>query len=776
MDDCEGKALQEIEVVKMMIAKEDYMGARTKLHELRRNFPALNGISGMITVCDVLSSAGYGFLGRGTNWYWVLQVMRAAGEADIRYQFHKLKKLLDPIKSSFPGTESALKVIQGAFSVLSDPEKRAAFDSDLDSTFKCGFVGENVVQKDDLAQISARCRTSGDGINEEGNSKESSSNRIVDQGDSDHLGEMEPPHNAEIPSLTELINGIYDAIDARDANTEIPAQMKVTDGIHAGEEERKRKVISTGGTNMISACVRRRVTVGTEKPANSMSSSIVSDCSSDKSNWSVKSKDGKNRSPVFYNFEHIRNTQLFAVGQVWAAYDDEEMPRKYARINRIYKSPFRLHISWLIPEPASAHEGRWCEVGLPVVCGFFNVDGKETVVTEPRTFSHMVSCFASPNEKLQIYPQNGDIWAIYKDWKPFEWCSNPEARRGCTLQMVEIIAGCSNPPGVVAAGLVKVESFNNVFRRYKDNGNEHSFPIPVKNFYVFSHKVPAFRFSGGEMDRICNGMLELDPLAVPDCIKAKPVEGSSGGSPGLLGSRPTPPLPPSVPELLNQKWSANNFASNQLWAVYAGPDSMPRKYVVVNNVVSRSEVCVTFLEPHPKHDDEVYWVGERLPFVCGSFTAGKTTINLEMSRFSHLVKCDYKPNGSFYGIYPKKGEIWAMYRNWKSKWKYSDFCYYQCCIVEIVTDFSEESGLMATRLVEVTGYTTFFQRQVFDGFEMIRTISRAEMLSFSHRISAATVPGVEILGIPGDSWHLDPDALPPNLSNQLKLRRRTSRA
>lgn len=177
MDDSEGKALQEIENVKTMIAKKDYMGARTKLHELRRNFPALHGISGMIAVCDVLSSAGYGFLGRGTNWYWVLQVMRAAGEADIRYHFHKFKRLLDPIKSSFPGTESALKVIQDAFFVLSHPEKRAVFDSDLDSTLECGLVGEtDDVHREDFGQLSVKCIALGcdtsDGINEEEISKE----------------------------------------------------------------------------------------------------------------------------------------------------------------------------------------------------------------------------------------------------------------------------------------------------------------------------------------------------------------------------------------------------------------------------------------------------------------------------------------------------------------------------------------------------------------------------------------------------------------------------
>ncbi|KAK9272304.1 hypothetical protein L1049_002675 [Liquidambar formosana] len=321
----------------------------------------------------------------------------------------------------------------------------------------------------------------------------------------------------------------------------------------------------------------------------------------------------------------------------------------------------------------------------------------------------------------------------------------------------------------MVAGLVKVEGFNSVFKRYTENGNEQAFPIPARELFMFSHSVPAYRFVGGERNGMSEGMFELDPLAVPevlDCIMAKSSEERSSSASSALHC-PSSPLLDLYPraESLKLKWSAKDFASDQLWAVYDVPDSMPRQYAVVNNVVSGSEVCVTFLEPFPMVDEEIYWVKEKLPFVCGSFRAGRTTLTLGMSQFSHLVKFERITNRSFYKIYPKKGEIWAMYRNWNSRWKQSDLSRYQCQIVEIITDFSDESGLIVASLVMVPGCTRFFQRQLCDGFELIRAVPRKEMLSFSHQIAAFNISGIEILGVPEDWWHLEPDALPPNFGN-----------
>ncbi|XP_059645282.1 uncharacterized protein LOC132286882 [Cornus florida] len=305
------------------------------------------------------------------------------------------------------------------------------------------------------------------------------------------------------------------------------------------------------------------------------------------------------------------------------------------------------------------------------------------------------------------------------------------------------------------------------------NGIHHHVCCPLQQFqfqfHTHQYAIPA---PGRELEEeevvhsaeISTGN-ELDPLAaIPDALKNMAQEETSenGISSEYSSLTHCPLFSPHTPESsIKFRWSAEHVASEQIWAVYDGPDSMPRRYVVVNNLISDNEACVTFLDPHPMLDDEIYWVEENLPFVVGLFRASTTTLNLSITHFSHLIDCDPSANKSFYKIYPKKGEVWAMYRNWNSRWKQSDFTHYRCEIVEIISDLiDKDSELKTASLVPLSGCMTFFRRQLSNEFELVRTVPRTEMLSFSHRIVAFTVPGIEKHGIPEGSLHLEPNALP----------------
>lgn len=86
----------------------------------------------------------------------------------------------------------------------------------------------------------------------------------------------------------------------------------------------------------------------------------------------------------------------------------------------------------------------------------------------------------------------------------------------------------------------------------------------------------------------------------------------------------------------------------------------------------------------------------------------------------------------FYKMFPRKGEIWAMY-TYIINWRSSALSGYQCRVVEILSDFSEENGVSICSLAEVPGRLTFFQRQLLhDGLELTKQLSRFELLSFSH--------------------------------------------
>ncbi|KAK1281471.1 hypothetical protein QJS10_CPB22g00484 [Acorus calamus] len=214
-------------------------------------------------------------------------------------------------------------------------------------------------------------------------------------------------------------------------------------------------------------------------------------------------------------------------------------------------------------------------------------------------------------------------------------------------------------------------------------------------------------------------------------------------------------------------WTAEDLVPGQIWAVRDGSARYPRRYVEVVNwgSITDSEASVFFLEPHPTRDEEMRWVEEGLPFVCGMFRASKEIAHIELSLFSHRVSCDRKLGKSFYRILPKKGEIWAIYADWSGDWGVIDQANCAYRVVEIASEFEAEEGAATVAgLVEVEGCTTFFEREVCDGFRPMRRVSGAEILRFSHRIPAFRVPGIEEWGIPKGAVRLCPGALPLKLN------------
>ncbi|XVF08606.1 hypothetical protein REPUB_Repub07fG0017400 [Reevesia pubescens] len=694
------EALQEKGIAEKMMIRNDYVTAREHLLEAKKLSPGIDNIGSMLTLCDILSAASLKFPGYGIDYYWILQLTPSATQSVIRNRHQKLVSMLQPIIRTFPGTELALKHIHDAFLVLSNNETRSTFD------LKRGT------------------------------------------GREDYLSfEVQAPLTQSISDRETISTAQSSSMDFQSHLSDGSKKTAEALSIAVGNSVEKQLTFEDN-TNQHGIGMQR---IGEEIGTSSYGLPTI--------------LEGIVTCQVYYNFEDDRKPHYLEEGQIWAAHYRAQLLHTYRYAQISINSNSAVCITWLKPIPISPGERRWCDKGLPVACGSFELvpEMKKEEVSWQIISSYKCSWTRGiTKDQFEIYPKKGEIWALYKDWDLDDWSNDPDAVKGCRFELVEVISEFSKFFGADAACLVKVNGLKSVFKRQTMGGNPITCHISPSNIYMFSHNVPAYRFRGGEIDNIADGMFELDQMALPDYMIQDMVSQQSPNVSGSLLSRPrSNPISIQNPENKNLKPGSTqkHLETGQVWAVYCGKDLMPRQYIRINGIIAENQVFGTMLEPLPIIDHEIHWQKENLPMACGIFKVSGSSVNLNMSLFSYVVRCQQSKCKSFYRIYPQKGEIWAMYRHWNAKWKCSNHENSQYQIVQVLSGF--EDVVKVARLVEVKGYLTFFHRLQYDGFDLTYTVCKEEKLSFSHRIPAFRVPGIGKVGIPEDSWHLEPDALPP---------------
>ncbi|KAH7286466.1 hypothetical protein KP509_32G008500 [Ceratopteris richardii] len=208
-----------------------------------------------------------------------------------------------------------------------------------------------------------------------------------------------------------------------------------------------------------------------------------------------------------YNFDKGRQEECFEAGQIWAVYDDDDgLPRFYAYIDQVISlHPFRVRMKWLYPaKPIPEDVKAWTKAGFAYTCGEF-ILGRSSTRQKVLMFSHIM---AHENGgipcTIRIYPQKGDVWALYKDWKP-------QKGRTRHCEPVQVISHYSKDQGVEVVPLFKVDGYKSIYCRRGFEGLQTILPSELKRF---SHQVPAHYLEGHELSGLPEESVDLDTAAL----------------------------------------------------------------------------------------------------------------------------------------------------------------------------------------------------------------------------------------------------------------------
>ncbi|XP_039061246.1 uncharacterized protein LOC120205439 [Hibiscus syriacus] len=248
--------------------------------------------------------------------------------------------------------------------------------------------------------------------------------------------------------------------------------------------------------------------------------------------------------------------------------------------------------------------------------------------------------------------------------------------------------------------------------------------------------------------------------ASADGIKgnSKPAVDDSVSNSSLKETKEPGPFDFPDPEFndFNKEKKEECFSVGQIWALYDTLDAMPRFYARITKVFSYGfKLRITWLEPDPDDENEIQWVCEGLPASCGNFKHGVSENTEERIMFSHLIYWEKGTSRDTYKIFPRKGETWALFKNWNIKWKLGAQKY-EYEYVEILSENAEGVGLRVSYLTKVKGFVSVFSPVNKDTF----LIPPDERFRFSHRVPSFVLTGEERLGEPKGSFELDPASLP----------------
>ncbi|XP_068664160.1 uncharacterized protein [Aristolochia californica] len=699
------EAIRAKELAEEKMQSKDFTGARKIARKAQQLFPELENISQMLSVCDIHCSAVLRAGGNEMDWYGVLQVELTADDATIRKQFRKLALLLHPDKNKFPGAEAAFKLIGEAQRVLLDPRKRSEHNMKRRSGVRTAAASHPPAPSNrnsyDRSGMQDKFTNQAGNHNPFLSPSQYPGTAPQQQQGLDAFWTACPFCNIRYQYYKNILNR---ALRCQNCMKPFIAYDMNAQGGPTGNNSfyqwNAPAQVPQGNVGVTTG------PVPVPKKAQSMEPDGVPTGHAAEDDHANK-KDGK-------------KVQAADIGAC------TRKPEKNVNKKRGRKAA---------GESSESSETTSTDIGdeTTELNDFSATQNFDSGLRYPRR---------STRQKQEVV--YNEEWSDNDDL--VEPSSSKRSKTGIRSNGASSTgdSGTSknHPSGSTGSGdkMENKEELSMASEEVLPRGKEHA-QHDEKNLneqeVVGTRKSTKFREEAEGTSHI-----ELSSDAESDEALDYP-----------------------EPEFydFDQDRVLSKFEANQVWALYDTNDGMPRFYACIKKVfLPKFKVQFTWLEPNPTNEDETAWNEVELPIACGIFKHGDSDTSEMQGMFSYVVSWEKGARGS-YKIFPKKGEVWALYKDWDISWssdpgKHKKFKYE---IVEVISDFDKETGVEVVCLVKVKEFVSLFQRIT------IKTesskIPSKELLRFSHKIPSYRMTGEESKDIPEGCFELDPASMPLGL-------------
>ncbi|CAL9219635.1 unnamed protein product [Arabidopsis halleri] len=684
----------------------DFVGAQKFVTKAQRLFPNLENIVQMITICDVHSSAIKKIKGLD-DWYGVLQVQPFADADTIKKQYRKLALLLHPDKNKFASAEAVFKLVGEANRLLSDQIKRSQYDN--------RYRSHSMLANKHVHAYSGRhCEATN-------NDAENIASVYTFWTRCRHCGQC-------YKYLSKYMNTVMYCSSCR--KSYVACNMRC-DGVPPSSSTAGRKEFQYQGMYNTS---RQNASTGAESggSAAEMGKNGTAGEKLNKKNQEKQKKGAANREPK----KDEGCTENDAEGRTpqnseTATNNSAEIPK--ADVLKPQHQVKKPHTSAAksIPDLSAPKKNQTAK--------------KKRKAVEESSKSFEVD--SSAGAKTDTYEYNKRKSSRKK---PQVFCSKG-GRDGDFV----------SPPNKKTKSACEFESEFNTKQTAEDNQSSELADSGVSSAssHAYKGKAKKNEHSGNEdilscKNKVCEG---CDGNGEDAALLSKIGRVEKG----YKANENHNPL--DVPDLefsvFDVEWKTEDFAVNQVWSTTTDSrDGMPRKYAQIKNVLNGEfKLRITYLDPVLGNNDE------SIPVACGKFKYGTTKEVEDRSIFSgqmHNLHCN-----EIVSIYPRKGEIWAIFREWNAEWNTSLKKHklpYKYDFVEIVSDFHDLNGVGVAYLGKLKGSVQLFHWEAQNGICQIQFTPK-DMLRFSHKVPAVKITGKEKESVPPNSYELDPAALPKDI-------------